>query len=132
MADIANIHVTLTCNILDGSDNVVNVDKAAYFSDLAVTEMMRGQMIIPHSTTEAIDFGSIASAKFAMVWIQSGSTVTAASIEVNDSDSNVFVINQDTSQDAVWCATGGAGITALEVTNGDGADTLSIGYLIAE
>jgi len=122
---VSTLTPAINWRVLDGSDIVIALNKAAYLSAISVSEAMTGVRIIPHSTTVALDFGSIASAKAAMVWVAADSDVATMGVEVNDSDDDIFECK-------AWGASGGAGITGIEITNSDGADTLVVEYMIYE
>lgn len=125
MARIANVTPSINWRVLDGSDAIMELNKAAFLTAITCTEAMTGTRVIPASTTVALDFGSISSAKAAMIWVVSDSDVSTMGVEVNDSA-------DDTFECEAWGASGGAGITALEVTNADGVNTLTIEYMIFE
>lgn len=125
MARIANVTPSINWRVLDGSDAIMTLNKSAFLTAITCTEAMTGTRVIPASTTIALDFGSISSAKAAMIWVVSDSVVSTMGVEVNDSAAATFECE-------AWGASGGAGITALEVTNSDGANTLTIEYMIFE
>jgi len=122
---IATVRPSIDWKVYDGDDVIVDLSKAAFLTDIAVTESVRGTQVIPHSTTAALDFGSVASAKAAMVWVESGSDVASMGVEVNASANNIFTCT-------AWGSSGAAGITSIEITNASGADTLTISFVIYE
>jgi hypothetical protein len=125
MGQVATVTPSLNWRVIDGSDVVLALNKAAYTPAVSVTEAMSGTRVIAHSTTVALDFGSIASASVAMVWVSADSDVSTMRVEVNDSDDNYFTCT-------AWGASGGAGITGIEISNASGADALTIEYMIFE
>ena len=106
-------------------NTTTKANMTASLGDLSITEGYLSQYVIAGGGNLTIPLGTIASCKSAIISVTAGSAATSApTIEINNSG----VTDAFTS----YCASGGAGITQIEIINTDGANALTITVLVAE